>query len=146
MPSGHEIQPSLPLFPDYSVYYEQLQPMLHEDFATGLTSSKIIELPVDEIDLLRDGKLREALWNKHAKNYTQAPNSYSVFAFDDDTFSHVISTPRRPLSFPVDHPFTAAESVSTSETNDPEHNVAAAKPRTDMLLPITSLIRRILDR
>ncbi len=144
--AGHEIQPSLPLFPDYAVSYVQLQPMRREDFATGHTASEIIELPVDEIDLLADQQLREALWKKHAKNYMNAHDADFVVAFDDDTFSHVAHIPRRPLEFPHDQPFSPAESVPTVEGDDQKQDAAAREPTPDMFQPTSSLIRRILGR
>lgn len=94
-----EQQPGLPIFPDEKVWYEVKWSA--QELAADPTLERTVRVPVDEIDLVPDGKMRSALWEQFSARQKGERHALIVFSERDGSYSHTVAIPRGPLLLPI---------------------------------------------
>lgn len=82
--------PSLSIFPNRTVFYTVVHPERDTDHS-------VIEVPVGEIDEIKDPNIRRALWDKFLFEESQSDSVISIMAKSDGSFSHSFASPRKLL-------------------------------------------------
>jgi|GEM_PF-5056364 len=131
--SSPEAQLGLPIFPEETAWYTIGGPSLYG--AEHNTPTETVHVPVDEIDLMTDPRMREALWRQFKIRTSQKPKSVLfVIANPDKTY---YGTNSARLGAPTRY-------IAESGTSDNEQNATDALP--ELVIEKQTAARRIIER